>query len=212
MILQISILIIFLAAVFLNAIKRNLTAVSLYAFQSLAVSAVLLYYFFENRSWLLLFVIILTFAVKSIIAPLFLSRLIKKHHLKYSASTYLNIPLTLLAVTALTVIAHSGIFSSLTKIAGEAQNMAAIAIAVILISFFLIINRKGIISQMIGVLSLENGIVFFAIFSGLEQAPGLQIGIIFNIFIWIMIASVFVSMIYRQFGTLDSTEMKLLKD
>ena len=74
------------------------------------------------------------------------------------------------------------------------------------------INRKGVLSQMLGILSVENGIVAFALFSGLEQNPALQLGITFNILIWIMIASVFATMIFRQFGSLDVTTMKKLTD
>jgi len=65
---------------------------------------------------------------------------------------------------------------------------------------------------MLGILSLENGIVSFALFAGLEQNPGLQLGITFDVLIWIIIASVFISMIYRQFGSLDVTTMKKLTE
>lgn len=209
--MQILILIVFLTTVFLNSVKRNLTVIALYATQSLAVAALLLVSFFEHRSGLLLLVIFLTLAVKSIAAPLFFIKLVKKHQLIFSMKTYLNMPFTLLSIAILTVVAHSDIFSSLTAIMAGNKNMIALSIAVMLISFFLIINRKSVISQIMGILSLENGIVCFGIFSGLEQAPGLQIGIIFNIFIWISIATMFASVLYSQFGTHDTTEMKLLK-
>jgi len=75
----------------------------------------------------------------------------------------------------------------------------------------MIINRKGALSQMIGVLSLENSIVSFAFTAGLEQKPGLELGITFDIFVWIIIATVFVSMVYKKFKTLDVTEMSRLK-
>jgi len=68
------------------------------------------------------------------------------------------------------------------------------------------------LSQIIGILSLENTIVAFTIFAGLEQSASLQIGIIFDIFVWLIIATVFVSMIYKHFGSLDVTSMKTLKD
>ncbi len=65
---------------------------------------------------------------------------------------------------------------------------------------------------MIGILSLENGIVCFATFAGLEQTPGLQLGVIFDIFVWVIIATVFISMIYRHFGSLDVSAMRTLKE
>ena len=81
-----------------------------------------------------------------------------------------------------------------------------------LLSIFLTINRKSALSQIIGILSLENSIVAFAIFAGLEQSPSLQIGILFDISIWLTIATAFISMIYAHFGSLDITSMKNLTD
>ena len=210
--LQFLIIIIFLTVVFLHVSKKNSTAITLYLIQSLAITAVLLVSFFGTYSILLLAVALLTFTVKAIIAPLFFSRLVKKHQLKFSASTYMNAPTTLIMVAILTAITSSHLFAPLVSIIPANEKILSLSMAVILIAFFLIINRKGAISQMIGILSLENGIVSFAIFSGLEQAPGLQAGIMFNIFIWIMIATMFASMIYKQFGSLDVTEMKSLKE
>jgi hydrogenase-4 component E len=132
--------------------------------------------------------------------------------LKFLVATYVNTPLTLIIVTVLSAIAHSNIFSSLSNIISANRQLLSLAISALFISVFLIINRKGAISQIIGILSLENSIVVFAIFAGLEQAPALQMGIIFDIFIWIIIATVFIRMIYKHFGSLDVTEMRELTD
>ena len=40
----------------------------------------------------------------------------------------------------------------------------------------------------------------------------LQIGILFNLLIWLAIATVFISMLFRHFGSLDTSLMKQLKD
>ncbi len=210
--LQFLVITIFLTVVFLHVSRKNSTAITLYLVQSLAITTILLWSFFDTYSILLLAVALLTFAVKAVIAPLFFARLVRKHQLKFSASTYLNLPTTLIMVAVLTAVTSSHIFAPLVSIIPENEKILSLSMAVILIAFFLIINRKGAISQMIGILSLENGIVSFAVFSGLEQAPGLQAGIMFNIFIWVVIATVFASMIYKQFGSLDVTAMKSLKE
>ena len=103
-------------------------------------------------------------------------------------------------------------FISLTSIIPANQALSAIAFSSMFLSLFLIINRKGALSQIIGILSFENSIVAFAVFSGLEQSPTLQMGIIFDIFIWLIIATVFISMLYKHFGSLDVTSMTSLKE
>lgn len=203
---------IFLTTVFLHLTKKNFAAVALYGLQSLAVSVLIFDSFLKEGVKILFLIFLLTLGLKVVAAPLFFSRLINKHRLTFSASTYLSLPLTLIAVAVLTILTQSRILSALSSISEGSRIYLSLALAVILISIFLIVNRKGVISQMIGILSLENGIVTFMIFAGLGQLPGLEIGIIFNLFIWIMIAVAFISMIYKQFGSLDVTTMKILKD
>jgi hydrogenase-4 component E len=204
--------VIFATAVFLHLTKKNSSAVRLYIAQSSAISLLLLIPAFEESSLLLAVAIILTIAVKIFIAPYFFFGLIKKHRLKFSVSTYLNTPITLLVIAVLVALTRTAIFQPLANLATDGQNLLLLSVATVMISLFLIINRKGALSQMLGILSLENGIVSFALFAGLEQNPGLQLGITFDILIWIIIATVFVSMIYRQFGSLDVTTMKGLTE
>lgn len=65
---------------------------------------------------------------------------------------------------------------------------------------------------MVGILSLENAIVSFAFLSELEATPNMQIGIIFDLLVWIIIVYIFAGMIHEKFGTLDSTVMNNLKE
>ncbi|MHB1325854.1 MAG: hypothetical protein ACYC0L_06580 [Thermoleophilia bacterium] len=203
--------IIFASAVFLHLTRKNTSAVRLYMVQSSAIAALLILSSFDRFSPLLITAIVATVAVKIFIAPYFFYGLIRRHQLKFSVNTYLNTPVSLLVIAALLALTQSDFFSALAVLATSSEKMLRLAFATILISLFLGINRKDALSQMIGILSLENGIVAFALFAGLEQSPGLQLGITFNILIWVIIATVFASMIFRKFGSLDVTAMKKLK-
>ena len=205
-------IVVFGAAVFLHLTKKNSSAVRLYIAQSSAIALLLLLPAFGEPSPLLVIAIVATITVKLFIAPYFFFGLIKKHRLRFSVSTYLNTPITVLVIAALVAFTQTAVFRPLTQLAADGRNLLLLSVATIMISLFLIVNRKGALSQMLGILSLENGIVSFALFAGLEQNPGLQIGITFNILIWIIIATVFISMIYRQFGSLDVTTMKELTE
>lgn len=210
--LQLLVEIIFGTVVFLHITKKNFGAALAYGFQSLAIMAILLGSFLETGDMFLLFIALLVLLVKVILAPLFFIKLIKKHELTMLVSTYLNTPLTLVVIVILTLIAHSQKFGPLTGIIPANHALLSLALSSMFLSLFLIISRKGALSQIIGILSCENSIVAFTIFAGLEQSPALQLGIIFNIIIWLAIAVVFASMIYKHFGSLDITSMRQLKD
>lgn len=203
---------VFLTTIFLHLTKKELGAVVAYSLQSLIIVIILLNSFFETNNIPLLLVILATLVVKVILAPIFFIKLIKQYKLTFSVSTYLNTPLTLVVLATLTAVAHSANFAALTNIVPAHYALLSLALAAIFISLFLIVNRKGAISQALGVISIENSILAFAVFAGLEQSPLLQIGIIFDILIWLVIATVFIAMIYRHFGGLDTSLMQNLKD
>ena len=209
---QILLTVVFLTLVFLHLARKNSGVLTAYGLQSLAIVLLLFASLAETHSLSLLLVALFTLLVKVILAPLFFGRLIARHRLTFSASTYLNTPLTLIIISVLTATAYSQKLLPLTSIIPDHQALLALAFSSLLLSLFLIVNRKGALSQIVGILSLENSIVAFVIFSGLEQSPSLQLGIIFDIFVWLIIATVFVSMVYRHFSSLDVTAMKNLKD
>ncbi|PIR67010.1 MAG: hypothetical protein COU51_00855 [Parcubacteria group bacterium CG10_big_fil_rev_8_21_14_0_10_36_14] len=210
--LQFLLEIVFGTIIFLHITKKNFGATLSYSLQSLMIAIILFNSFFETGNTSLLFITLLIFIVKVILTPIFFIKLIRQHALMFSVSTYLNTPLTLIIIATLTFVAHSQKFAPLTGIIPANQALLSLALASIFLSLFLVINRKGALSQIIGILSLENNIVAFTIFAGLEQSPMLQLGIMFNIFIWLIIATIFISMIYRHFGTLNVTTMNNLKD
>lgn len=184
----------------------------LYIVQSVMTVSLLFFLGVDKFNLSLWLVIFLMLGVKVIVAPYFFFNLIRKHHLKDIISTYVNTPITLIILAILTVIANADLLKPLATLAPSHEKSLLLAMAVIFISIFMIINRRGALSQMIGILSLENAIVSFASFAGLEQSAGLEMGIIFDILMWIIIASVFASMLYRQFGSLDVASMKNLTE
>ncbi len=204
--------VVFTSVAILHLIKKNHLAVWWYVVQSSAVVILLLSSAVKAPSFLAFIAIIATIGVKIIIAPYFFFELIKKHQLKFSVTTYLNMPLTLFVIAVLGAITRTDFFWPLGQLAGSNTNACFIAFSAIAISLFLIVNRKGALSQMLGVLSLENSIVTFALFAGLEQSPALQLGITFDILLWVTISAVFISMLYKHFGTLNVTTLQKLHD
>ena len=204
--------VLFLSVIFMHLAKKNFAVIFLYAVQSFIVTFILFSSSLKEDSLLLMAVATATFFVKVVIAPYFFFGLMKKHRLQFSVSTYLNGPMTLIVLTLLTAFSYSHFFRPLTILSPYDGDALLLAVGMILISLFLIVNRKGVLSQMVGILSLENAIVSFAYVTGLEASAGAQVGILFDILVWIVIATGFASMIYRHFGSLDASAMQHLKE
>lgn len=203
---------LFLACVFMHIVKKNSTLVTIYALQSLSVIALLAAIGISEHETGLVLAAVLTFVVKIILAPIIFMRAIKNHDEKSVADTYLSMPLTLIVILVLFLLAQADVFAVLAHAREGAENFVHLSLASIFISMFLAINEKGIVDQIIGVLSMENAIVALGAFLGLEHTFALELGILFDICMWMVGASVFISLIHRHFGTLDTSVIKDLHD
>ncbi len=205
-------MLLFASVVFLHFARKSVELIFLYAAQSLIIVVALLFSSLKETSALLIAVTVLTFLVKVILVPYLSLRLTRRYKMQFSIKTYLNIPMTMIVLALLTAFAYSSLFKPLTILIDSNANALLLAIGMIFISIFLIVNRKGVLSQIFGVLSLENAIISFAYLAGLETMPGLQLGILFDILVWVIIATVFSTMIFLHFGSQDTSTMQHLKE
>lgn len=201
-----------LATIGLHIAKKNINEVALYSMQSFAVVIMLCAALLNDCSVALVALTVVTFCVKAVFAPLFLSRLIRRHNIGFESNAYANIPQTLFVLVCLFLLVSSQVFAPVIGIAHQNHQYVVIALWLVFASVLLMANRKGALSQATGVLSLENSIVVFGIFTGLEQSAMLQMGVLFDVFVWLVIAMVMVSLVYKHTGSLDVTKMKDLRD
>jgi hydrogenase-4 component E len=148
---------------------------------------------------------LLTFLVKAVIAPVFLFRLVRKYEAHFSAASYLNTPLTLLVLMSITLFAYVLISPAL------GGGNIALLFASVFGTLFLMINRRGALAAVVGVLALENGIVLLAGALGVEHSFALEFAIAFDIAVWIAVAGGFLGMMYRQFGTIDDAALSMTR-
>jgi len=202
----------FFTTISMHAVRKNAILVVLYAVQSLAVVLLLMYGAWLDQSIILSIVALFALLVKTTLIPRFFGMLISKNLITFSSSTYLKLPITALIVAGLAVLPSTHVFAPLLAIAPQHAHEIAFSLGAFFISCFMLVNRRDGMSQMIGLLSLENSIVAFAFFAGLEQSAMLQIGIIFDVLVWVFIATLLASLAYKQFGTLDTDTMRHLTE
>src|SRR3989344_3361477 len=200
------------AALAMHVVHQERMLLLLYVIQSLSVTGVLGALAWHDRLPGLFLASLITLLVKGIAAPTMLSRLLARHTLRPTASRYLNLPLTLLVLILLISFAHAAPLAPLAALARSAPRAPALLLGSFFVSLFLLINRRGVLSPVIGMLSLENSVIALGALLGVEQAVGLELGIAFDIILWVSIAAFMVSLIQRHFGTLDSTALRHLSE
>ncbi len=209
--MQICMAVLCMSTIGLHLARKNRNEALLYGVQSLAVVALLVSSLVGSYSTPLLIVAAVTLLIKVILAPVFFMRLVKRHGVKFTASTYANMPETIAALVVVLILANSGVFEPLANIVPANHTSIVLALAAMFASIMLMVNRRGALSQIVGVLSIENCIVVFAVLAGLEQSAVLQAGIIFDISVWLIVAVTMVSLVYKHHGSFDTSKMKNLR-
>jgi hydrogenase-4 membrane subunit HyfE len=87
-----------------------------------------------------------------------------------------------------------------------------ILVSGILTSLYFIVNHRDVFGQIVGILSLENWTMQTGIAIGVKHALLLEIGMSFDIAIWIIIALIFISRLHQSFGTLRVSHLTHLKE
>lgn len=205
-------ILVFMISVFLHVIKKYSWLVLAYSLQSFCIVLLLVQLAQERVEPTLYLAALLTLVVKVLFAPYFFMRLLRQYQLKFALAPYLNKSLTLIVLMGLTAFAFSPALSGIVLLFPAQSKLVSLGIAMMFSALVFLMNRKDVVSQIIGMLSLENGVVFVALLLGVEQPFGLELGITFDLLVWMIIATVFIGVIYKQFGSLHIAEMSKLKE
>jgi len=87
----------------------------------------------------------------------------------------------------------------------------SISIAVILIGFFLMITRKKAVTQMVGLMTMENGVFLCAMVLTSGMPMIIELGVSFDVLMGILIMGIFVFRIRETFASIDTSKLNSLR-
>jgi hydrogenase-4 component E len=86
------------------------------------------------------------------------------------------------------------------------------SLATVLTGFLVLTTRRKAITQVVGYLTLENGIFIMGL-SLVEAMPFLvEIGVLLDLFVGIFVMGIIINHINREFSSLDTTRLSALKE
>jgi hydrogenase-4 component E len=154
----------------------------------------------------------LTLGLKVIFLPWLLHRLIRRLGVYWDTEPLLNITGTML-VGVLVVIFSFGLAQPISALASTAtRNSIGIAVAVILIAFLTMITRRKAMSQVVGFLSMENGLFFGAMSATYGMPMIVELGVALDVLVAMLVLGVFFFQIREQFDSLDLKNFETLKE
>lgn len=154
----------------------------------------------------------LTLILKVLLIPWLLHRVIDRLNVRWDVETLINIPTTMLIGILLVIFAFNLALPIASLSSSIARGTLGIALACMLLSFMMMITRSKAVPQVIGFLSMENGLFFAAIAATYGMPMVVELGIALDVLVGILILGVFMFQIREQFDNLDIRNLEKLKE
>jgi len=192
--------------------RRIVTLVNLLALQGALLFIATLLLAWRTGAHHLYLSAALTLALKVIVLPWLLHRLIRRLDVYWDTDPLLNITGTML-IGVLVVVFSFGLAQPISALASTAtRNAIGIAVAVVLIAFMTMITRRKAMSQVVGFLSMENGLFFGAMSATYGMPMVVEFGVALDVLVAMLVLGVFFFQIREQFDSLDLSHLESLKE
>jgi hydrogenase-4 component E len=145
---------------------------------------------------------VIAFSLKGVVIPLALHRTVVRLGIHREVEKVVGIGVALLVGLALTGLSQALVVKVAQGSASYAREELALALAVILNGFLMMIVRRNAVTQIVGFMSMENGLILAA--TGARGMPlVVEVSVAFSVLIALFVFAVFVFRIRERFDTID---------
>lgn len=195
---------ILISAVLMIGVRRIKLLTQGFIVQSLSIALICLYFSYKTGESNLLIIAILTILAKVILIPYIINKSIKDLKLTREMDLIIN---SLWSY----ILCCVGIVFTYGLLADMDNPFLKAGIVIMLVGAVLIIGRKKAITQMIGFLCMENGLVLFEI-SIVKMSLIMEAGIILEVLILAVIMGIMIFNINRTFDTVNTDYLSNLNE
>ncbi|HTV52149.1 MAG TPA: hypothetical protein VME21_13255 [Steroidobacteraceae bacterium] len=155
---------------------------------------------------------VVTLALKVLLLPWLLSWLIRRLGVYWDTEPLINISGTMLLGILIVMFAF-GLAQPVSALGSTTtRNAIGIAVSVVLLAFLMMITRRKALSQVIGFLSMENGLVFGAMSATYGMPMVIELGVALDVLVGMLVLGVFFFQIREQFDSLDLHHLESLRE
>jgi hydrogenase-4 component E len=180
---------------------RIIAVINVFALQAIALSLSVAWQALVQNAPHLLVTAAIALVVKGFVVPFFLQRIVRALQIHRGIEQVIGAGPTML--TGLGLVALSILLvQPVGEVSIYVREDLAFALAVILLGLLMMITRRNAVTQVIGFMSLENGLVLAA--TGAKGMPlVVEISVAFSILIAFIVFGVFVFRMRERFDTVD---------
>lgn len=202
--MNIIITLILISTIVMSGFRRLRLMNVAFVVQSLSIALVCFYLGYNTGEAHYYVLGMLTILIKSIIIPTIINKSIKKLRTAREMNMIINGYWSYIISAMFVVIA-------LVLLKGFNQDLIKIGLVLILIGMFILTTRKKAINQMIGFLTIENGIVLIEI-STVQMNLAIEFGMFLEVLILSLIMGIMVFNINKSFDSINTDYLSNLKE
>ena len=185
---------------------RLFALLKIYALHALVLSASVAWQAYVQNAPHLYATAAIALAFKAIAIPVALRRIIERLGIHREIETVVGIGPTMLAGMGLVALSMVVMLKVTPGAAPLAREDLAFALAVVLLGLLMMTTRRNAVSQVVGFMSLENGLVLAA--TGAKGMPMVvEISFGFSVLIGFLVIGLFLFRIRERFDTVDVTAL-----
>ncbi len=153
-----------------------------------------------------------TFVFKVVVIPYILVQVIDSIGVQREIELYVTIRTSLLVAGGVTVLAYY-ITGPLMGLADDlTENYLPVSIAVMLMGLFLMVSRKKAVTQVVGLMVMENGLLLSAVALTSGMPLVVELGIAFDVLVSVIVMGIFLFRINKSFDSIDVDKLSNLRD
>lgn len=182
--------------------RRIFSVITVFTLQALALAAAAAWQGYAQGEPHLYVTALLTLVLKAVAIPLALHRIILRLNIQRTVDAALSVGLTMVAGVSLVTLSILLVLPVTTDAATLTREGLALSLSVVLLGLLMMITRRNAVSQVVGFMSIENGLIFAAI--GVAGMPLIvEMMVAFSVMVAFIIFGIFLFQIRERFDTLD---------
>jgi hydrogenase-4 component E len=182
--------------------ERIAAVLNVFAVQSITLALAVAWSAWSGHRPDLFITAAIAFSLKGVVIPLALHRTVVRLGIHRELEKVVGVGVALLVGLALTGLSQALVIKVAQGSASYAREELALALAVFLIGFLMMIVRRNAVTQIVGFMSMENGLILAA--TGARGMPlVVEVSVAFSVLIALFVFAVFVFRIRERFDTID---------
>jgi hydrogenase-4 component E len=150
--------------------------------------------------------------LKAVVLPGVLRRVLRNIGGPREAEPLVNVAASMLAAALLTLLAYAVSRPLVALAPSPATHALPVGLAVVFLGFFVLVTRRGAVSQVVGFLLLDNGIAAVAFLATAGVPLIVELGVSLDLLLVVLVLQVLTARMRLKFGSTDLDELRELRD